>query len=424
MTGITPVSARRITVITTGHLSTCPRMLKAADALSEAGHDVRVVSVLALPWAVEADLALAPSRPWAWTPVDLRREVRPLTSVAAALRLKAARRLARVVGPERLSLRAATAALTRGAAELTAAAASRPTDLVYAGTVGGLGVGWLAATRLRAPCALDLEDLYADDAAPDPAGELDDRLIRRLERHVLPRARFLTAGSAGIAEEYHRRSGCPVIPLHNVLPRPSEPTPLAAGAGPRRLLWFSQTIGPGRGIEDVVRALGLLGRPATLTLQGHARGPYLEQVRGLAGAVAPRLEVRHAPPVSPERLLEQVRTHEIGLALEPRSSANKDLCLSNKALTYVTAGLAVVLSDTTGQRALAHDLGPAAVLYPPGEPAELARVLEPWLVDDLALERARRAAFEAAVRRWHWEHPLERGALLDAVSGALAGSAA
>ena len=41
--------------MTAGHMSTCPRMLKAADALHGAGFDVRVVSASHTPWAVEAD---------------------------------------------------------------------------------------------------------------------------------------------------------------------------------------------------------------------------------------------------------------------------------------------------------------------------------------------------------------------------------
>jgi hypothetical protein len=34
----------RVTVVTSGHLSTCPRMLKSADALAADGHDIRVIA--------------------------------------------------------------------------------------------------------------------------------------------------------------------------------------------------------------------------------------------------------------------------------------------------------------------------------------------------------------------------------------------
>ena len=39
----------RITVVTSGHLSTCPRMLKSADALAEAGYNVHVVATSTEP---------------------------------------------------------------------------------------------------------------------------------------------------------------------------------------------------------------------------------------------------------------------------------------------------------------------------------------------------------------------------------------
>jgi hypothetical protein len=42
-----------------------------------------------------------------------------------------------------------------------------------------------------------------------------------------------------------------------------------------------------------------------------------------------------------------------------------------------------------------------------------------WSQDEARLLRAKTAAWQAAARRWHWEHPLERGALLQAVTRVL-----
>jgi hypothetical protein len=79
----------------------------------------------------------------------------------------------------------------------------------------------------------------------------------------------------------------------------------------------------------------------------------------------------------------------------------------------------VAFTDTPGQRVLALDLGPGALLYPPGQPASLAEGLRRWAESGDLLRRAKIAAWEAAKRRWHWEHAQERGALLAAVAGAL-----
>ena len=57
--------------------------------------------------------------------------------------------------------------------------------------------------------------------------------------------------------------------------------------------------------------------------------------------------------------------------------------------------------------------------YVPGDVASLAAGLRRWAEDKSRLARAKGAAWVAARRRWHWEHPEERGALLEAVAKVL-----
>jgi hypothetical protein len=83
------------------------------------------------------------------------------------------------------------------------------------------------------------------------------------------------------------------------------------------------------------------------------------------------------------------------------------------------AGLAVVFTDTPGQRPLAEDLGNAALLYSPGNVAALAAGLKRWAEDKQQLLAAKHSAWDAACRRWHWHHDEERGALLQAVENVL-----
>jgi hypothetical protein len=46
-----PFMKPRVALVTAGHLSTCPRMLKAADALAGEGYEVIVVSTSSTAWA-------------------------------------------------------------------------------------------------------------------------------------------------------------------------------------------------------------------------------------------------------------------------------------------------------------------------------------------------------------------------------------
>ena len=79
----------------------------------------------------------------------------------------------------------------------------------------------------------------------------------------------------------------------------------------------------------------------------------------------------------------------------------------------------MVLTETKGQRVLADDLGEAACVYRAGDVKTLASKLRLWANDKAALLQSRHGAWEAAQRRWHWEHPLERGVLLEAVKQGL-----
>jgi glycosyltransferase involved in cell wall biosynthesis len=94
---------------------------------------------------------------------------------------------------------------------------------------------------------------------------------------------------------------------------------------------------------------------------------------------------------------------DIGLALEPPASRNNDILWSNKAFTYLLAGTPVVLSRTTGQRALAPLFGNAAVTYSPGNAAELTAALERWTRNPSALSDARRLAWRLGDERYNWE---------------------
>jgi glycosyltransferase involved in cell wall biosynthesis len=147
---------------------------------------------------------------------------------------------------------------------------------------------------------------------------------------------------------------------------------------------------------------------------------YLERLRKLADDVAPELKIVYHEPAPPDSMVDLCRGYDVGLALEQKHVLNRALCLTNKAFTYMLGGLALVLTDTPGQRPLGLDVGEGAILYMPGDVPALAAGLKRWAEDKCILARARAAGWQAAQRRWHWEHPAERGALLGAVARALA----
>jgi glycosyltransferase involved in cell wall biosynthesis len=407
----------RVCVLTAGHLTTCPRMRKAADALAEAGYRVRVVSTRYLPWAQAPDEALRRSARYAWTQV---RYDRLLPKAWSSLRQRGARRLAGLIPPERCPEPLAARAFGRFHSELVRAALAEPADLLYGGTSTGMAATAAAARRAGVPFVLDLEDFHSGEQDDSPAGRFGNALAARIEQGTLHRAAALTAASAAIASAYRERYGVAPVAVNNAFPLPAEAPDLAPSPAPGlRIYWFSQTLGPNRGLEAAVRAIGRAAIPAELHLRGRPWPGYLAELGRLAAERAPRLTLVPLPLIPADALPASCRGFDVGLALEPGRTRNSDLLLSNKALTYVLGGLAVALTDTSGQRPLGRDLGEAALLVPPGDEEQLAAGLARWAEDRPALARARAASWEAARRRWHWEHPEERGALLAAVERAL-----
>ncbi len=415
-----------ICIVTAGHLSTSPRMLKAADSLAAVGYRVRVVSARHTDWAAAADRDVRRSREvsWQWTVVDYHRESGRATRIRTGARTRMARALTRALGPGHAPVGLAACAYGRVHRELVRAALARPADLLYGGTSGALAAVAAAAARLAVPYALDLEDFHSAEVERGPGSRLAHALAERIERAVLPGAAFLTAASGPIASAYAAKYGLAPVAIHNAFPLPACEPRLAAGSGGAlRLYWFSQTIGPGRGLEDAIRAMGLAGIPGQIHVRGRVIAPYLDSLRRLGGEVAPALGITHHEPAPPDSMVDLCAPYDAGLALEQPLVLNHDLALSNKVLTYILAGLPVVLTATTGQQAVAADLGEGALVYAPGDVGALAAGLRRWANDTAALTRARRASWEAARRRWHWGHVKERGALIAAVVEVLGRSA-
>jgi hypothetical protein len=397
-------------------------MVKAADALHEAGYAVRVVATSSLPGHAQMDDALVRSRVWKVTTLRYGRADAWASAATTALSQRAADRAVRLVGAAHAPLGLVAQAFGRMHRRLRAAAMAEPADLYYGGTAGALAATARAARARSVPYALDLEDFHSAEHEDGPEARRAHAQIARIERDLLPGAAFVSAAGEAMAEAYQGAYGRRPITVDNVFPLPAEEPDLTPTPGTGlRLYWFSQTIGPGRGLEDAVHAAGMSGLPIELHLRGSEVSGYVKQLRVLAQRVAPQLVIMQHPPEPPDALIAVSgrERYDVGLSLEQVRPRSRALCLSNKAFTYLAAGIAIAFTETPGQRALAEDLGEAAFVAQPGDVAALAVGLTRFANDKALLARAKRTAWQAAVDRWRWDHPRQKGALLAAVEQAL-----
>jgi glycosyltransferase involved in cell wall biosynthesis len=249
-----------------------------------------------------------------------------------------------------------------------------------------------------------------------------DHLVERFEREYLPGCLYVTAASPGIAEAHSRKYGIPLpTTILNVFPlseRPQEFRPTQLD-GTLRLYWFSQTIGEGRGLEDVIRAMGRLkGCNIELHLRGRWAARYEERLRSLArivGIAASQI-CWHAPAPQGE-MVRLAAVHDVGLATELRDTENHDLCIANKLFNYLLAGNAVIATATTGQQPVMQTIGDAGFSYQPGDVNMLARGLQFWYQDRNTLHRARQTSWEWGTRQFNWD--VEKKKFLRTVERAL-----
>ncbi|MFM8458169.1 MAG: hypothetical protein ACKOB0_04375, partial [Chthoniobacterales bacterium] len=118
------MTKKRICLITPGHVSSCPRIVKEADALVEAGFDVTLVSGRNFEPVVALDRAILARAKWK------HREVVTNRGWQVGLR-RAARKALQMLGVRNPSVCAAEMFVTPGLAVLVEAAVQTHADLYH-----------------------------------------------------------------------------------------------------------------------------------------------------------------------------------------------------------------------------------------------------------------------------------------------------
>jgi glycosyltransferase involved in cell wall biosynthesis len=402
------MAAQKILILTSGPLCRNPRVGKEAVTLGGAGFDVTVMTVAAHERFEAFDRALMRGAPFRKTSLAAS----TLADCAAIWLARRGARFgvesARAFGPFR---------------RLRRKALNHPADLTIVHTEIAFCIGraLLAAGRR---VAADFEDWHSQDLLPGTRAGRSRRLLQKVERDLMHSADYTSTTSGAMAAALHLTLGGrrPIV-ITNSFPLQPAPAPRAHD-GPPAFFWFSQTIGPGRGLEAFIAAWSGTRQPSRLCLLGEVSPGYRhELLRGLTASQRARLQF--LPLTSPVDLPGVIARHDLGLALEPSSPPNKNLTISNKILQYLNAGLPLLATGTQGQREVLARSPGAGLVIDLADPPALAAQLDTLLADG-----PRRAGMGAAARRaaeetfcWEREAPI----LLATVRNALArppGSAA
>ena len=403
-------SLSRILILTSSHLCRNPRVVKEATTLGAAGYDVTVLTVTASKRFEQLDLELLRGLPF-------RREILNCTSNRGAAQLAQrastwlARKLRQHFGVETAQALGPASALLRRARSLIA-------DL----TIAHCEIPLWASRQLIEDgrrVAVDFEDWYSEDLLPTDRNSRPLELLRCSEVFALHHCAYASCTSQSMANALVDAYHCPPP----VVLRNSFPLQLHSRADtlpndrPPRFIWFSQTIGPGRGLEQFFAAWALTKRRSEVFLLGDERPGYREEL--LANLPATRCsDVHFLPLVTPAALPGVLAEFDLGLALESQSPLNRNITITNKILQYMNAGLAIIASDTDGQREVMSAAPNCGTLVRSDQPAEFAAKLDEFTGDRARLRAAQLASRSAAENEFCWEKESSR--LLEAVAHALA----
>jgi len=408
-----------ICLITPGHLASTPRLLKEADALVDAGYRVHVVAGRHYAPVEPLDEQVINAARWPITRVDYRR------GPAVFLR-KLRRRLARslVLSTPFATVNQAARAHHAESLHLGAVASGIHADLYVGHCLAALPAAAHAAAVRGVRCGFDLEDFHDSETAAAAGDPVEVAAARLLQSRLLPKCRHLTAASPLIAQKYAELYRVKAEVVLNAFPRtqapiaPIDPGPITA-TRPARFYWFSQTIGPGRGLEDVLAAMGRMQTPAELQLRGFVSPGYADHLQAVARTSGLKLPVKFLAPGPAADMARLAARADLGLSTEePPPPLNRDLCLSNKIFVYLLAGIPQLLSRTVAQAAFATGLGDAGLTADLADPAQTARKLDAFFADPGRVAAARRQAWTLAQSRYCWD--VEKEIFLASIRRALA----
>jgi glycosyltransferase involved in cell wall biosynthesis len=384
--------------------------VREADVLSAAGHDVTVIGVSFDPRQAELDEQMLKKRAWMYqAAADLR--CGSLSSTLNRTWSRFRSYLARCLLAANLQ---DPHSLGYAVDRLLTSSIKQNADLTIVHLEVAMWIGMKMHKRGHR-VGVDIEDWYSESSPEPNLPRL--RFLRVLEQEILRHSVHMTTTSMAMADALEVFYKCvkPKVIYNSV---PSVPQRCFATHNNEwtRLIWFSQTLGKDRGLQDVFGALPLLEGHWTLELRANASSQMRSWVESQVPlSLRPRVTIE--PTVPPDELPRVVAKHDIGLALEPLSCRNKALTVSNKMFQYLQSGLLVAASDTPGQREVLNAFPQGGRLYSPGDYISLARILNSWLHDPLQIRDRKDVVSREANQRFGYERQAQR--LLESVSRAL-----
>lgn len=271
-------------------------------------------------------------------------------------------------------------------------------DIYIAHNLGALAIAVQAAKKNNALAGFDAEDFHRNEITDD-ASSADVKLKTVIEDKYIPQLNYFTAASPLIEARYKSLYQVECTNILNTFPKVASYQTNEGTIQPLKLFWFSQTIGPNRGIELIIKAINLTGIKMQLHLLGNQVAGYKQALSAIADPSF--CDIVFHNTVAPDKVFELAKTFDIGLAAEPHIPLNRNICLTNKLFTYIQCGLAVAASNTLAQVDFFENYPASGKLY--ADEKDLSAILTSYHYNREALKKARQDSYEIGRQELNWE---------------------
>jgi glycosyltransferase involved in cell wall biosynthesis len=384
---------KKICLLSDLHLSANPRVWKEGNTLASHGYKVVILTMWTSDSAREKD-QLFVAHPNLQYKASLNLIVGEVNPVIRFL-IRAQARLRREI-KKKFNIDSA-GCLGYAPKTMIKAAVKEQADLYIAHTEFGLVIG-KELINLGRKVAFDIEDWYSNDYL---VPERPVALLKSLEYFALNKGLYCSCPSQSMATAlglaYSAKGKLEVI--YNGFSIKENPVMIQSQNATASLVWFSQTIGPGRGLETLIESLQYLEQKVILHLYGNCVEGYEVYLQQIFPQHAGHTLFIH-PPVKHSELVSILAQYKIGLAIENNHPENKNTTVSNKILQYVQAGIKILATNTAGQSEIAAYFPDAIALISPNEPRQWSITLENLIKSPAINASSQAAAFE---KYFSWE---------------------
>lgn len=226
-------------------------------------------------------------------------------------------------------------------------------DLIIAHNPGAFYPAWQLSHKTGIPFAADIEDFHPGENN----GRVAKEAVTRLMQAILPKAYYISFASPLIREAtlslLNKASLRTSLVINNVFSSREFPQPKFVGNSKDeklRLVWFSQHISFGRGIDEILPLLEPFSAKLQLTLIGNIDLQFKQTV------LDRYTFIKIEEPLPQALLNASLGNYDIGLALESnRTDENRKMCLTNKIWAYLQAGLSIWANNTPAQLQFAQE---------------------------------------------------------------------